>query len=242
MKMNWFIFAAIVSISAQAQQWTFQSGKQTNNGPVTVKSVDGSTAKTATQNPTGAAARVNQTAVTQPPLMVMQATARLPVVFEGGSCNSATDQAGIKADLSVLYSCQSNTWTRLTYNIPTVTEGSACGAHEKIAVTAGNAKSLLCQGGVWKAPSGGNPWSTMAGRTISCGTASGWDPRPMAYAYVDNNGVPYARVVYGSYRDTGWTTSSTATTTWDAYTFSSTVSLQGVTLGINGTTFCNANW
>ncbi len=102
------IFLA-AAIPLGAQQWVFQGGKQTNNGSVTVRSVDGSTSQAATQNPTGAAAKVNQTAVTQPPVMVMQATARLPVVVEGAVCNVATDQVAVTSANKIL-SCQGGTW------------------------------------------------------------------------------------------------------------------------------------
>ncbi len=93
-----------------AQQWTYQGGQQTNNGSVTVKSVNGATSQAATQNPTGAAAKVNQTAVTQPPTVVMQATARLPVVAENSACDTAYDRLALNADRTKTLSCQSGQW------------------------------------------------------------------------------------------------------------------------------------
>jgi hypothetical protein len=69
---------ALLLISAQAfagpPQWTWEAGKQTNNGAITIKSMNGGTTYAGTQNPTGAVAKVNQNAVTQPPTVVIQAT------------------------------------------------------------------------------------------------------------------------------------------------------------------------
>lgn len=59
---------------AQASpQWAWDAGKQTNNGAITIKSVSGGT-YSGTQNPTGAVAKTNQSAVTQPPTVIIQAT------------------------------------------------------------------------------------------------------------------------------------------------------------------------
>jgi hypothetical protein len=69
---------ALLLISAQAfagpPQWTWEAGKQTNNGAITIKSMNGGTTYSGTQNPTGAVAKTNQNAVTQPPTVVIQAT------------------------------------------------------------------------------------------------------------------------------------------------------------------------
>lgn len=59
--------------NSSAPQWTWEAGKQTNNGAITIKSTNGSTTYTGTQNPTGSAAKVNQNAATQPPTIVMPA-------------------------------------------------------------------------------------------------------------------------------------------------------------------------
>jgi hypothetical protein len=60
--------------TATAPQWTWEAGTQTNNGAITLKSTTGSTTYSGTQNPTGAVAKTNQTAVTQPPTVIIQAT------------------------------------------------------------------------------------------------------------------------------------------------------------------------
>ncbi len=61
------------NVIAGSVDWAHQSGKQNNNGSITVKSVQtpGST-YTTTQNPTGTAVKVNQSAATQPPLVIIQ--------------------------------------------------------------------------------------------------------------------------------------------------------------------------
>jgi len=70
--------AALVVLSGPAlaapPQWTWEAGKQTNNGAITIKSTNGSTSYSGTQNPTGAVAKTNQNAVTQPPTVIIQAT------------------------------------------------------------------------------------------------------------------------------------------------------------------------
>ena len=64
--------AATVAFAA-GPQWTWEAGKQ-STGAITLKSTDGSTTYSGTQNPTGAVAKTNQTAVTQPPTVIIQAT------------------------------------------------------------------------------------------------------------------------------------------------------------------------
>lgn len=60
--------------NAAPPQWTWEAGKQSNNGAITLKSVNGATTYNGTQNPTGAVAKTNQNAVTQPPTVVIQST------------------------------------------------------------------------------------------------------------------------------------------------------------------------
>jgi len=68
-----FSYVAFAAGNSSAPQWTWEAGKQTNNGAITIKSTNGSTTYTGTQNPTGSAAKVNQNAATQPPTIVMPA-------------------------------------------------------------------------------------------------------------------------------------------------------------------------
>lgn len=59
--------------SAGSVDWAHQVSKQTNNGAITVKSVNGaSTYANVKQNPTGNAVQTNQSAATQPPLVIIQ--------------------------------------------------------------------------------------------------------------------------------------------------------------------------
>ncbi len=60
--------------AAGPAQWTWEAGKQRNDGSITIKSVSGGSTYSGTQNPTGAVARTNQNAVTQPPTVIIQAT------------------------------------------------------------------------------------------------------------------------------------------------------------------------
>ncbi len=71
--------------AAGPTQWTWEAGKQTSNGSITVKSVNGGTTYSGTQNPTGAVAKTNQSAVTQPPTVIIQATGG-----GGGACAAVT--------------------------------------------------------------------------------------------------------------------------------------------------------
>lgn len=54
--------------------WAWSTGKITNNGSVTVRSANGSSTYNAVKNPIGAVAKTNQSAVTQPPTVIIQAT------------------------------------------------------------------------------------------------------------------------------------------------------------------------
>lgn len=80
MKRLLYSLMAVSSVAAAAgPQWTWEAGKQTNDGSITVRSVSGAGTYSVTQNPTGAVARTNQSAVTQPPTIILQATSGGPV-------------------------------------------------------------------------------------------------------------------------------------------------------------------
>lgn len=76
MKARQIAMAALLvpTLAIAGPQWTWEAGKQANNGAITIKSTNGSTTYSGTQNPTGAVAKVNQNAVTQPPTVIIQAT------------------------------------------------------------------------------------------------------------------------------------------------------------------------
>lgn len=67
------MLAGAVSAAGVGPKWTWEAGKQTNNGAVTIKSTSGSTTYSGTQNPTGSAVKTNQSAVTQPPTVIITA-------------------------------------------------------------------------------------------------------------------------------------------------------------------------
>lgn len=64
-------FSASAVAYAAAPQWTWEAGKQTNDGAITIKSTNGATTYSGTQNPTANAVRINQNAATQPPTIIM---------------------------------------------------------------------------------------------------------------------------------------------------------------------------
>jgi hypothetical protein len=81
------ITALVIACQATAgPQWTWEAGKQTNNGSIVVKSVSGSTTYNVTQNPTGAVAKTNQSASTQPPTVIIQATGGGTFFNYGDNC------------------------------------------------------------------------------------------------------------------------------------------------------------
>ena len=72
--------ACVIGMHAQAGtvNWAHLQSGFASNGSVTVKSLSGGT-YTGTQNPSGTIAKTNQSAVTQPPTVIVQATANKPV-------------------------------------------------------------------------------------------------------------------------------------------------------------------
>jgi len=79
MKKTLSLSAAVllVSMPAYAQTgpaWAWTAGKITNNGSISVKSSTGASTYNAVKNPVGAVAKTNQSAVTQPPTVIIQAT------------------------------------------------------------------------------------------------------------------------------------------------------------------------
>lgn len=77
MKKKLALSLALLGLVQQAvaePQWAWEAGKQTNNGAITIKSASGGTTYSGVQNPTGAVAKTNQSAVTQPPTVIIQAT------------------------------------------------------------------------------------------------------------------------------------------------------------------------
>lgn len=73
-KIAFVLLLGLVQQASAEPQWAWEAGKQTNNGAITIKSVSGGATYSGTQNPTGAVAKTNQSAVTQPPTVIIQAT------------------------------------------------------------------------------------------------------------------------------------------------------------------------
>ena len=73
------VLAGLLALPAAAGpvNWAHQAGAVQGNGAVVVKSLSGSS-YTGTGNPTGAVAKANQNASTQPPTVIIQATATGP--------------------------------------------------------------------------------------------------------------------------------------------------------------------
>ena len=83
--------AAVPAVAGSAS-WAHQAGSLSSNGAVTVKSLAGGS-YAATQNPTGAVAKANQVASTQPPTVIIQATGSSNSECVPKTGNSATPPA-----------------------------------------------------------------------------------------------------------------------------------------------------
>lgn len=62
------------AVAGPGPAWAWDASKITNNGSVQIQSTNGSSTYNAVQNPTGAVAKTNQSALTQPPTVIIQAT------------------------------------------------------------------------------------------------------------------------------------------------------------------------
>lgn len=65
------LLAEAAFAAGASPKWTWEAGKQTNNGSITIKSTDGSTTYTGTQNPTASSVKVNKNVATQPPTVII---------------------------------------------------------------------------------------------------------------------------------------------------------------------------
>lgn len=71
---TFIMLASSCSYAQTGPAWAWAAGKITNNGSVAVKSAAGPGTYSAVSNPIGAVAKTNQSAVTQPPTVIIQAT------------------------------------------------------------------------------------------------------------------------------------------------------------------------
>ena len=84
------ILAAVPLVaSAGPVSWAHQNGSLQSNGAITVKSLSGGS-YAGTSNPAGAVAKANQSAVTQPPTVIIQATSSSNVQMTPLVSSSAT--------------------------------------------------------------------------------------------------------------------------------------------------------
>jgi hypothetical protein len=136
-----------------APEWWQQLYPSNSNNQVTLKDENNNNL-TAITNPTAASVQANVNTSTQPPTVIVQATATLPVVAIGSACVYGTNTAALSsADRITLLTCPpSNTW-QITNRVAlqTAVAGNACNitTDGNIAVDA-TGLTLSCQSGVWK--------------------------------------------------------------------------------------------
>lgn len=200
-------------------QWTWAAGAQTNNGAIVLKSTNGSTTYSGTQNPTGAVAKVNQTAATQPPTVIVQATASLPIKAVGDACSQTT--SGTSPNQS---------------------------ADEGTAITADRSLILSCQSGTWGKSAGGGIFDPAPGTTLTCSMGGG-SAFSTAYARNQNGSLQtrISGYDYFSNCDSGWVNGKSAACSTSVNWLTATTTLTGLSgaQGLHGNPAgysCTANW
>lgn len=144
----------LVSAGASAAPQWWQAIYTTNsNNQINLKD-ENNTSVTAITNPTSANVKLNTNITTQPPTVIVQATATLPTVAIGSACTFGTSTAALSSsDRLTLLSCGSgNTWQIASrISLPVVTAGAACSitTDGNMAVDSAGL-TLSCQSGVWK--------------------------------------------------------------------------------------------
>lgn len=120
------LLAAATTVDAASPQW-YQDvyGTVNFNGQVTLKDANGSSVSAAS-NPTGGNVTATQASSVQPPVVVVQATATLPIHAIGDACTASTtgiapnqiDGEGISItlDRTSLLTCQSGVWAKQSAN------------------------------------------------------------------------------------------------------------------------------
>lgn len=119
--------ALIVALPAVASNWMWETGQQSINGSITVRSSNGGGSQNVVQNPTGAVAKVDQSAVTQPPTIIVQQTG-------GGDCYLVFFNVG--AALKMLMGngiFEGNTFTGMLYGTKTAGYFRECGTDASCA-------------------------------------------------------------------------------------------------------------
>jgi len=125
------VLIALVTPAALADaQWYKDVYGTTNyNGQVTLTDSSGNPV-TMMSNPTGTNVDLTQSSSIQPPVVIVQATASLPIKSIGDVCTetttgtaptqSASEGTAITADRTLLLSCQSGLWTAQKVGVPQV--------------------------------------------------------------------------------------------------------------------------
>lgn len=113
---------ALTTPALAAGQWYQDVYGTTNyNGQVTLTDSSGNSVATSS-NPTGANVNPTQSSSVQPPVVIVQATASLPIKAVGDACTASTtgtapnqsagEGTAITADRTLLLSCQSGSWAK----------------------------------------------------------------------------------------------------------------------------------
>lgn len=210
--IGWLFALLTVMPGARAtdmQWWSTSSPNAVPNGAITLKNASG-TSHTIASNPTGANLST-RTANTQPPTVIVQATAALPIKGIGDICtqttynSTATEGTAITSDRIMLLTCNAATGRWLPSRAY-ANEGDACNViykkntfllADKLTLTAvlpdgwqatnPSGLTLSCQSGVWHGPGFGygQTWQNLTGSSIGC---SG--PRTFGVTCTNTSGKP----------------------------------------------------
>lgn len=152
-----FLIGAILAISALSSsadpQWYNDVYPTNSNSQISLVNQSGGTV-TAIRNPTAASVQLNTNTSTRVPSVLVQASATLPVVTIGTTCDPAKETAALSASdrLTILVCPPTGLWTISNRTrLRTATEGSSCDpvVDGNLAVDSAGV-TLSCQSSVWK--------------------------------------------------------------------------------------------
>lgn len=152
-----FLIGAILAISALSSsadpQWYNDVYPTNSNSQISLVNQSGGTV-TAIRNPTAASVQLNTNTSTRVPSVLVQASATLPVVTIGTTCDPAKETAALSASdrLTILVCPPTGLWTISNRTrLRTATEGSSCDpvVDGNLAVDSAGV-TLSCQYGAWK--------------------------------------------------------------------------------------------
>jgi hypothetical protein len=212
-----FVGATISASSSGQAAWAHQNGSLQSNGSISIKSLSGGS-YAGTVNPAGAVAKVSQSAVTQPPTVIVQATASLPIKTAGSTCVSNTtgtapnqtagEGTAILADRTNLLTCQSGLWTRSAQNSPTPAVLYLIGVAGYSTAPCPTTWTLIDAQSVWSSGSNSNTVKTcLAPVDKSCVTmyldaTGGFSPNacPSSWTQADNQAFNVSDTTYNTRR------------------------------------------